>query len=116
VLLAAYDWPEHSERYNRIARFVDAFFSKFAEFHKPPRHPKWQEANIVLNVPGWQRFKAAQDWIDRNGTGNATSQAAASDGRFGQYLGRSGLSNKKLTPQEMQMLYRLFLERERANR
>src|SRR5215212_2639728 len=29
TVLAAYSWPENSERYRRIARFVEAFFSKF---------------------------------------------------------------------------------------
>src|SRR5215213_8558055 len=40
TVLGAYKWPPKTERYNRIARFVDAFFSKFDEFQKPPRHPK----------------------------------------------------------------------------
>ena len=46
VLLVTFNWPENSERYNRVARFVDAFFSKFDDFMKPPRHPKWHEAAI----------------------------------------------------------------------
>jgi TRAP-type uncharacterized transport system substrate-binding protein len=62
-LLVAYDWPENSERYKKVARFVDAFFSKIDEFKKPPRHPKWSESSIVAAIPGWQRFKAADDWL-----------------------------------------------------
>ena len=49
----------------QIARFVDALFSRIDEFAKPPRHPKWKEASISAVIPGWQRFKAAQDWIDQ---------------------------------------------------
>ena len=36
TVLGAYNWPLKTERYNRIARFVDAFFSKFEEFQKAP--------------------------------------------------------------------------------
>src|SRR6185312_16302596 len=39
VLLAVFNWAPGSERYTRVARFVDALFSKIDEFYKPPRHP-----------------------------------------------------------------------------
>lgn len=65
AVLAVYNWPEASDRYRRIAQFIEAFFSKFDEFLKPPRHPKWKEINLAVNVPGWTRFKAAQQWLDR---------------------------------------------------
>src|SRR5215203_5092494 len=32
TILAGYNWPESSDRYDRIARFIDAFFSKFDHF------------------------------------------------------------------------------------
>jgi TRAP-type uncharacterized transport system substrate-binding protein len=66
VLLVSFNWPENSERYNRVARFVDVFFSKMGEFMKPPRHPKWKEASIQASIPGWQRFKAADDWLGQH--------------------------------------------------
>jgi TRAP-type uncharacterized transport system substrate-binding protein len=62
-LLVTLNWPETSERYNKVARFVDAFFSKINEFRKPPRHPKWKEASITASIPGWQRFKPADEWL-----------------------------------------------------
>ena len=65
ILLAVFNWPEKSERYQKVARFVDALFSRIDEFAKPPRHPKWKEASVSAVIPGWQRFKPAQDWIDR---------------------------------------------------
>ena len=64
VLLTTFNWPENSDRYARVAKFVNAFFTKINEFSKPPRHPKWKEASISVVVPGWTRFKAAQDWLD----------------------------------------------------
>jgi TRAP-type uncharacterized transport system substrate-binding protein len=64
VLLATYNWPQSSDRYVRVAKFVDAFFSKIDQLGLPPRHPKWREASISATIPGWQRFKAATDWLD----------------------------------------------------
>lgn len=75
VLLVTYNWPENSERYRRTANFVDAFFSKIDEFLKPPRHPKWHEASINVKIPGWERFKAADDWIAQHVSGTRSSAA-----------------------------------------
>lgn len=66
TIMAVYNWKKGTDRYDRIARFVDAFFSKFDQFQKPGRHPKWQEVNLNATVPGWIRFQAAQEWLDRN--------------------------------------------------
>ena len=63
TVLGAFNWPEKSERYKRIARFVHAFFSKFDNFLAPSRHPKWNEVNLTAEVPGWKRFPAAQQWL-----------------------------------------------------
>ena len=63
ALLVAYTWPENSPRYKRIAKFVDAFFSKIDQFNNPSRHPKWREVNLAADMPGWVRFKPAADWL-----------------------------------------------------
>ncbi len=62
-VMAVYGWPPGSPRYIKVARFVDAFFSKFHEFQRPPRHPKWQQVDLSAEVPGWTRFAAAQQWL-----------------------------------------------------
>ncbi len=41
-VMAVFAWPENSDRYRKVARFVTAFFEKFPSFLKPPRHPKWR--------------------------------------------------------------------------
>jgi hypothetical protein len=33
---------------------------------KPSRHPAWRDVNLAGTIRGWQRFSAAQEWIDRN--------------------------------------------------
>jgi TRAP transporter TAXI family solute receptor len=65
-VLASYNWPRDTDRYRRVAAFVDAFFTKFPEFQKPARHAKWKEANINSALKGWKRFPAAEEWLARN--------------------------------------------------
>ncbi|MBO0751275.1 MAG: cache domain-containing protein [Bradyrhizobiaceae bacterium] len=87
--LIAYNWPKTAaERYGRVQRFVEAFFSKIAEFRKPPRHVKWREVNLTATLPGWTRFAAAQEWLDnqrrqdevRTNTGQPAAQPVAVQG------------------------------------
>ena len=73
VLLATFNWPEGGERYRRTAKFVDAFFSKFDEFHKPPRHPLWKAVNLGATIPGWTRFPAAEEWLRNWRVGQRTN-------------------------------------------
>lgn len=65
-VLAAYNWPRDTDRYRRVATFIDAFFAKFPEFQKPARHAKWREANINSALKGWKRFPAAEEWLAKN--------------------------------------------------
>lgn len=67
ALLAAYNWAPNTDRYRKVALFVDAFFSKFPAFQNPPFHPKWKEVSLAAPLPGWQRFPAAQQWLDKHG-------------------------------------------------
>jgi TRAP-type uncharacterized transport system substrate-binding protein len=78
AVLIAYNWPKTNlDRYERVQRFVDAFFPKIAEFQKPPRHVKWREVNLTATLPGWKRFDAAQAWLDQHSGADTNSSAAA---------------------------------------
>ena len=76
AVLAVYNWPSNHHRYRRTANFINALFSKFAEFQKPPRHPKWKEVNLAATLNGWKRFPTAQQWLDRAAATAAAPQAA----------------------------------------
>jgi TRAP-type uncharacterized transport system substrate-binding protein len=104
-LLVTFNWPEKTDRYQRVANFVNAFFSKFDEFRKPPRHPKWKEASIAAVVPGWQRFKAAQDWLDQHPTEVAGS---ASRTKFKEFMAQE--AHGDMSPEQLDRLYARFLE------
>src|SRR6202008_2604047 len=77
----AYDWPKpNQDRYQRVQRFVEAFFPKIAELQKPPRHVKWREVNLQATLPGWKRFDAAQAWLHQHASPaevNSNQSAAA---------------------------------------
>jgi TRAP-type uncharacterized transport system substrate-binding protein len=104
-LLVTFNWPEKSDHYQRVANFVNAFFSKFDEFHKPPRHPKWKEASIAAVIPGWTRFKPAQDWIDNWRAQQANADSLAS---FKKFMTENGHPN--LSQDELAKLYAQFQE------
>lgn len=67
AVLAVFNWPDGTERSRRVNAVVDKFFSKFAEFQKAPRHPKWKEVNLAARLPGWNRLAEATSWLERNG-------------------------------------------------
>jgi TRAP-type uncharacterized transport system substrate-binding protein len=120
ALLVAYTWPENSPRYKRVAKFVDAFFSKIDQFNNPSRHPKWREVNLSADMPGWVRFKPAADWLaTHRNVAVSTNPASTLDQsspelklafeKFMQnYASSSG--RKTLGPKEREMLFAKFMK------
>jgi TRAP-type uncharacterized transport system substrate-binding protein len=102
TLLIAYAWPENSERYNKVARFVREFFGRIDQFHDGARHPKWNEINIAANIPGWTRFKPAADWLaeHRASAGGGLELRPAFDRFVNQYATAQGLKTISVSDQE----------------
>jgi len=96
TLLMVYNWPVDTERYARVAKFVDALFSKIDQLQQPMRHPKWRETSIIATVPGLQRFKAAEDWLQKN--------------QFEQFVKQNNVSGSLYSPEQKALLYRQFQE------
>src|SRR5713226_3449015 len=93
AVLISYNWPKSNvDRYQRVQRFVEAFFSNIGEFGKPPRHSKWREVNIEATLPGWPRFEAAQAWIDSRRAEAQAQTAARPDPRQTVATGGGGRS------------------------
>ena len=65
TVLVAFNWPVQSNRYQRVARFVDYLFSRIDRLQAPGFDQKWKSINLAATVPGLVRFSAAQDWLDR---------------------------------------------------
>jgi TRAP-type uncharacterized transport system substrate-binding protein len=109
VLLVTFNWPENSERYNRVARFVNVFFSKIGEFMKPPRHPKWREASIAALIPGWQRFKPAEDWLSQHNMLPRPQTAEVEKMLFERFITEKRTTGSTVVPSQEE-LFRQFLE------
>jgi TRAP-type uncharacterized transport system substrate-binding protein len=108
TVLMVYNWPLESDRYRRVARFVDALFDKLGQLQQPPRHPKWRDTVISANVPGLERFKAAQDWLDRSTGALPPSPTPVRAEEFHRFLvQRNG--GRNLAPEDAAKLYSDFL-------
>lgn len=113
LLLAIYSWPPGTERYHRASRFVHKFFDKIDKFKKGGRHPKWKEINLAYKVPGWTRFRPAQEWLDahksavRPKVGGATNMREA----FEEFMAKQSSSDTKaLSPRQRNEMFKAFLE------
>jgi TRAP transporter TAXI family solute receptor len=115
VILVTYNWPENTERYNRVAKFIDAFFSKINDFHKPPWDQKWKETSISAKVAGWPRFKAAQDWLDREGKAAQASKSNFTPDEFKQFMEQRA-GQRSLSQEEVVKIYNEFVQWRREGR
>jgi TRAP-type uncharacterized transport system substrate-binding protein len=66
TILVAYNWPQHSKRYRSVGRLVDNLFSHLDRLQSPGFDPKWKEVNLRARVPGLERFRPAQEWLDHS--------------------------------------------------
>jgi uncharacterized protein len=114
TLLAAYNWPKGTDRYRRIEKFINAFFSDFDKLKKPPRHPRWQTVNFAATLEGWKRFPAAQEWIDAHSqpvtTGSTTEKMDdKTKAAFEDFLVHySKSTGKKISPEKREALFVQF--------
>ena len=66
AVMAAYNWKSGHARHTKVKQFVERFFTNFKSFQQPPYHPKWKEVDLRADVPAWQRFGPAKDWLASN--------------------------------------------------
>jgi TRAP-type uncharacterized transport system substrate-binding protein len=111
AVLAVFNWQRNTERYRRVQRFVEALFTKWDQFQKPPRHPKWRDVNLAATVPGWTRWSAAEEMLRRvQPAAPAATNAQAGGSAFDEFLKTAGPNSANLTPQQRDALFRQFLE------
>lgn len=72
TLMVVYNWQGNKPRQRKVSRFVERFFDSVATLRREPGHPKWQEISLPVIVPGWRRFSAAENWLQRNDISAAT--------------------------------------------
>jgi uncharacterized protein len=111
AVLAVFNWQKNTDRYRKVQRFVEAFFTKFEQFQQPPRHPKWRDVNLAATVPGWTRWSVAEEMLQRirqaNGVNTQQGGAAA---EFAAFLQEKGVANVQPSADQREALFREFLQ------
>jgi TRAP transporter TAXI family solute receptor len=102
AVLAAYNWAPNTDRYRKVALFVDAFFENFPAFQNPPFHPKWKEVSLAAPLPAWQRFPAAQQWLDKHGV------EPVARSRFDEFLKQNPAATKLPADTDKEALFKQF--------
>src|SRR4051794_40531810 len=114
AVLAVFNWPKSSDRYRRVSRFVEAYFTKFDQLQQPPFQPKWREINLAGKVPGWKRYGVAEELLAKMTAdqGRGPSQVRA---QFDAFLdSRAGAKGPRtLTSSERDALFKQFLDWQR---
>ena len=103
AVLAAYNWAPNTERYRKLAQFVDAFFTKFPTFQNPPFHPKWKEVSLSAPLPDWQRLPVAEQWLEE------PQRRSGDPCRFDEFLKQSPATAAKVkTETDREALFKQF--------
>jgi TRAP transporter TAXI family solute receptor len=113
AILAAYNWPAKTERYRKVEHFVQNFFDRLKSLQQPPFHPKWKEVVLSAPLKGWNRFPAAQEWLDRNSVPVSDTRQ-----KFEQFMAAqardTGERRGTRTPDSDEALYQQFLRWQKA--
>ena len=114
-VLAVFNWQKNTDRYRKVQRFVEAFFTKFEQFQMPPRHPKWRDVNLAATVPGWTRWSVAEEMLQRLRQANGVnSQPAAAAAEFAAFLKEKNVSGVQPSADQRDALFREFLQWQQA--
>jgi TRAP transporter TAXI family solute receptor len=109
AVLAVFNWQKGSDRYRRVERFTEAFFTKWDKFREPPRHPKWRDVNLAATVPGWTRWSVSEDMLQRLRVRDvAEPQVGATE--FSAFLKSKGTVLAPLTQEQREGIFLEFLE------
>jgi TRAP transporter TAXI family solute receptor len=103
AVLIAFNWPKDGDRYEKIEKFVEAFFPQLAKLQAPPHHAKWREVNLAATLPGWTRFAAAQDWLAEHRDADTSAR-----GNFDQFMSARG--GPPASAAERERLFRAFVK------
>jgi TRAP-type uncharacterized transport system substrate-binding protein len=101
AVLAVYNWPDKSDRFRKVQRFVQSLFNNWGKFQHPPYHPKWKDINLASTVPGWTRFRVADEMLQQ-------VQQQQQQSNFETFLSKQ--PRLPSTPEEREALFRSFLE------
>jgi TRAP transporter TAXI family solute receptor len=106
-ILAVYNWPKNTDRYQRVEKFIVAFFRNFKKLQEGPFHAKWKDVNPAATIPGWTRSELAERMLQEMAAGSTDPLREEFDVFLAQT--RQTKSAPKTTS-EQDALFRQFLD------
>jgi uncharacterized protein len=107
AVLVTNNTPKSDDSNRRITKFVPPFFGALSELTGPQFHPKWGEVNFTATLPGWSRFAAAQEWLDKT----TQEQSASIQRAFEKFLrANSPPGSPPISPKERRQLFEEFMK------
>jgi TRAP-type uncharacterized transport system substrate-binding protein len=114
TVLAVFNWPKNTDRYHRVKRFIEAYFAKFEQLQQPPFQPKWKEINVAGTVPGWTRYKVAEEVLATMIARAQDAEQAKQRTEFDAFLEARASTGKRIpASREREALFNEFLEWQR---
>ncbi len=114
TVLAVFNWSRDSERYRKVSRFIEAFFGKFDQLQNPPYQPKWKEINLAGKVPGWTRYKVAEEVLAKLNSADDQKGKDQLRARFETFLTADpARRDRALTSQDREALFNEFIQWQR---
>jgi TRAP-type uncharacterized transport system substrate-binding protein len=111
AVLAVYDWPADTDRYNRVSRLVDYLVDRFPRLQNPPYHPKWKDVNLAGKVPGWERFGPMEAKLKQMTSAIPQPPASAPRQKIDHALARAQAARAAPNdPREQERLFQQFIE------
>ena len=109
-VLATFNWSSDNDRYRRVARFINAFFNNYEKLKAPSFQAKWKEINVAGVVPGWTRYRVAEEALAKlkNSPQDQAALRARFEDFFKSFSARQG--NRKFSDAEREELFRQFVE------
>jgi uncharacterized protein len=62
-VFAVFNWKRGSERYYKLRTVAGALYSRIGDLQSGERNAQWSGVNFASEVPGWDRYVSADEWL-----------------------------------------------------
>ncbi len=103
-VIAVYNWSKDTDRYRKVERFIQYYFSRFERLKQPPFQPEWRNVSLGATIPGWIRYRVAEEAL-ANLSKNQLPLTSTAAGQSLSEMDPSALANDP----EQQRLFQEFI-------
>ena len=109
LVMIVNSWSASHKRYQKVAKFVEAFFGRLKDLTKPGYLSKWKEVNLAATLPNWTQFTPAKNWLQSNPNSDPSALKEI-ETFFDSFLSESSAGESRtLDESERKRLYSIFL-------